>query len=109
MSTAALPILASRFDQVLEQLTLLTKDIEQHKMDAGVVVMLRNGQADIRGLGEVRSTEQAAAVLFMSFKSLPPASQEAMLKSLERLMRRSVEIEAEAKLWRSTPDLHQPS
>lgn len=102
------PILISRYDQVLEQIQLLVKEIEEFKMDSGVVVMMRNGLADIRGLGETHSATAASAILFMAYKSLPPATQSDMLYELGQLVERSKAIEIEAPWWRSTPNLHQP-
>ena len=92
--------LISNYDQVLEQLNMLARDIENTKMDAGVVVMMRNGTVDIRGLGEVRSTAAAAAVLFTAYKSMPAASQDDMLQAITQLADRSKLIDVEAPRWR---------
>lgn len=102
------PILISKFDQVLEQLHLLFCDIEEFKMDAGVVVMIRNGEVDVRGLGEVDSLTAASALLSVALRTMPLAKAADMMLSIVPLMERSKLIEAEAPLWRATPNLHLP-
>lgn len=95
-----LPVLISVYDQGLEQIGKLIGDIEANKWDAGVTVFVNNGTVDIRGIGVVESTTAAAAVLFMAFKSLPPAKQSDMAAELARLMERSKAVAKEAPLWR---------
>jgi hypothetical protein len=100
--TPDLPVLESKFDQVLEQFVLLTRDIERGKWDAGVTIMVNNGKVDVRGLGTTSSPVDAAALLFMAIKTLPPFSQAEMLAALIPIMERSERIEIEAPFWRST-------
>lgn len=102
------PILISKFDQVLEQLHLLFRDIEEFKMDSGVVVMLKDGVADIRGLGEAHSPAAAAAILFLAFRSMPTCHPDELSAALGQLLQRSHQIATEAPLWRGAPNLHQP-
>lgn len=98
--TSDLPVLISTYYQVVEQIQLLVRDIERNKWDAGMVVMVNNGTLDMRGLGEVKSTVQAKAILFAAFQSLPPATQAEMLSELTAMFKRSHQIESEAELWR---------
>ncbi len=94
------PVLISTFDSVLEQIHRLVADIETHRLDAGVVVMVKDGEPDIHGLGVVDTTEAAAALLFVAFKMLPPTSHDAMLAKLGAIIERSRLVAKEAPLWR---------
>ena len=98
------PILISKFDQVLEQIILLTKDIEREKWDAGVTVLVTNGSVDVRGLGTTDTPTHAAALLFMALKSLPSTTQSDMLKALKQILVRSEAVAKEAPLWRPSDD-----
>jgi hypothetical protein len=102
-----LPELISVWDQLLEQVMKLIKDIEANKWDAGVTVFVSNGTLDIRGLGVVDTPAAAAALLFAGIKSLPPTSQQSMLDELEKLMARSKVIAVEADAWRSQQESNQ--
>ncbi len=101
-----LPELESKFDQVLEQIFLLIRDIEKEKLDAGVTVMVVDGKVDVRGLGVVTEPAQAAAILFLALRSLPPQDQKQMGDALQELMERSMRIAKEAPLW-NAPISHQ--
>lgn len=94
-----LPVLESKFDQVLEQVFLLIRDIEKGKLDAGVTVMVVDGAVDVRGLGVVKEPVQAVALLFLALRSLPPQDQKQMGDALQELMERSMRIAKEAPLW----------
>lgn len=87
---------------MLEQFALLTRDVEQRRWDAGVTIMVNNGQLDIRGMGTIADPAQASAILFMALKQLPPVSHSIMLEKLSEIMARSEQIEKEAPLWRSS-------
>lgn len=109
-SSDELPILESRFDQVLEQIHLLVKDIETKRMDAGVVVMVDDGKVDVRGLGEACTPAAAFAILFMAMRSMPPQTQQQIVEQLGTIMPRSERIAKEAPLWRNAtaPNTCQP-
>jgi hypothetical protein len=96
-----LPILISVFDQAIEQILLLIKDIEAHRWDAGVTVMVNNGALDIRGIGVAsNSPATAVALLYMALRSMPQVDQRQVMLALDEVMKRSETIEAEAHLWR---------
>jgi hypothetical protein len=93
------PELESVFDIVLEQIMRLIHDVEMHKWDAGVVIMVNNGQLDVRGLGDTTTTGAAFALMYMALKTIPAINQEQMMAELERIMTRSERIEKEADQW----------
>ena len=103
-----LPIVISVFDQALEQIFKLIKDIETNRWDGGVTIFANDGKVDVRGIGTVDTPEKASALVFMAFRTLPPQSQETLAKALGEVMERSERIAKEAPLWfKPTPNLHQ--
>ena len=98
-----LPELISRHYQVLEQFTLLTRDIERGKWDAGVTIMVNDGQVDVRGLGVVDTIPAVLGLILMATKSLPATGTTEIMAALDAIMQRSKVIETESKLWRTSP------
>lgn len=104
MSLSNLPELISKYDQVIEQVLILVKDIEAGKMDAGVCVMAKDGRVDVRGLGVVEKPAQAVALLFMAIKSFDSMSQAEIMAELQAIMERSEVVAQEAHLWNPKMD-----
>jgi hypothetical protein len=96
-----LPVLESKFNQVLEQLLLLIRDIEKGKWDAGVVVMVKDGQLDVRGMGTTDTPAAAFSILYMAARTLPSLDMNGLQSEVEGIMERSKKIEVESKLWRA--------
>ncbi len=97
---SSLPELESKFDQALEQIFLLVRDIERGKWDAGVTVMVTNGRVDVRGLATTDTPAAAFAILYMALKTLPPLNQADLMRTLNAIMERSERIEVESAYWR---------
>jgi hypothetical protein len=97
---SSLPELESKFDQVLEQLLVLMREVEHGRWDAGVVVMVKDGQLDIRGMGTTDTEAAAFAILFMAAKTLPPVDMKQLQVEAQRIMERSQRIEMESQFWR---------
>lgn len=94
-----LPIVISVFDQALEQIFKLIKDIEKNRWDAGVTIFANDGRVDVRGIGTCDTPEKASALIFMAFRTLPPQNQEVLAAALKEVMDRSTLIAEEAPLW----------
>lgn len=97
-----LPELISKHYQVLEQFKLLTRDIERGKWDAGVTIMVNNGQVDVRGLGVVDTIPAVLGLILTAIQSLPQAGKDEIMAALDAIMQRSKVIETESKLWRTS-------
>jgi len=102
LTSDGLPILESKFDQVLEQLRILERDVESKRLDAGVVVMVDEGRVDVRGLGETTTLSSAFAILYMAMRSMPPLTQQQIADELNVTMMRSERIAKEVPLWRDS-------
>jgi hypothetical protein len=99
-----LPQLVSRFDDVLGQLHFLMRDVEKYRWDAGLVIMVNNGQLDVRGLGLAEKPEHAAAILVLALRSLPAFDQGLLPETLKNLLTHSERVAEEVDLWRGKPE-----
>lgn len=108
LDTGDLPSLISVFDSVLHQLMLIIKEIEETRSDAAVLLRIVDGRLVINGLGHCKEPDQVAAMLLLGMQGVKATGRDAVASAAEAMMIRSHEIEKEAALWRTSPNLRQP-